>query len=247
MSGFLRFVEKQVMRGLGKGHGTKSIASEIKGITRLLGSDDLSLCVDIGGNIGNYTAQLLSSCKRAEIYTFEPSAINIEKLRNRFENQPRVHLLPYAVSDASGETILYSDTPGSGLGSLSKRNLNHLKIDFDITETVQTIRFEDFWRDELNGTVIDILKMDIEGHELTALQGCGEAIAKTRAIQFEFGGCNIDTRTYFRDFWMFFADHGFDLFRITPFGVLPISRYSERDEAFTTTNYIAIQRQALSH
>lgn len=244
MSGFLRFVEKQVMRGLGKGHGTKTIAAEIKGITQLLGSSDISVCVDIGGNVGNYTAELLSRCPNAEIYTFEPASTNIVKLRERFENQPRVHLLPYAVSDHASQSTLYSDSPGSGLASLSKRNLDHLKIDFDVTETVETIRFEDFWRDEMNACKIDLLKMDIEGHELAALQGCGEAIARIRAIQFEFGGCNIDTRTYFRDFWLFFAANGFDLYRITPFGVAPITRYSERDEVFTTTNYIAIQKQS---
>ena len=244
MSGFLRFLEKQVMRGLGKGHGTKSIASEIKGITGLLGTSEINVCVDIGGNVGNYTAELLTRCPGAVIYTFEPSSTNIDKLRQRFEDEPRVHLVPCAVSDTAAQSTLYSDTPGSGLGSLSKRNLDHLKIDFDVAETVRTIRFDDFWRDEMNGCDIDILKMDIEGHELAALRGCGGAIASIRAIQFEFGGCNIDTRTYFRDFWTFFQDAGFSLHRITPFGTLPITRYSERDEVFTTTNYIAVRNPA---
>jgi len=138
--------------------------------------------------------------------------------------------------------MLYSDTPGSGLGSLSKRNLDYRNLAFDTVEPVKTLRFEDFWREKMDAVEIDILKMDIEGHELAALNGCGDALRHTRAIQFEFGGCNIDTRTFFRDFWEFFTEHRFDLFRITPFGVMPIARYSERDEIFTTTNYIAIRR-----
>jgi len=56
------------------------------------------------------------------------------------------------------------------------------------------------------------------------------------------GGANIDTRTFFQDFWYFFAKHNYDLFRITPFGVQKIDEYKERDEFFSTTNFIAIRR-----
>lgn len=242
MSGLLRFLEKQVMRGLGKGHGTKSIATEIRGIIRLLGDTPIKTCADIGGNVGNYTAELLARCPEAQIWTFEPSATNIARLTARFGDMPRVHLIPFAVSDTASEAVLYSDSPGSGLGSLSHRNLDHLNLPFDVTEKVKTLRFADFWQSEMAGRPIDILKLDIEGHELDALNGAGDAIAHTRAVQFEFGGCNIDTRTYFRDFWYFFAERGFDLHRITPFGVMAVPKYTERDEVFTTTNYIAINR-----
>ncbi|MFY9212146.1 MAG: FkbM family methyltransferase [Aestuariivita sp.] len=235
----LRGVEKQVLRGLGKGHGTKSILTEIRGIRGLL-AGDVTLCVDIGGNVGNYTAALLDVFPDAKVVTFEPSATNLAKLRERFGAEARVSLVPAAVSQLDGEATLYADTPGSGLGSLSKRDLDHLNIGFECAETVQTIRFETFWKTALDSQKIDILKLDIEGHEMDALTGAGAALAQTRAIQFEFGGSNIDTRTYFKDFWAFFRDHGFDLHRITPFGTLPVTKYSERDECFTTTNYIAI-------
>jgi len=84
--------------------------------------------------------------------------------------------------------------------------------------------------------------MDIEGHELFALEGLGCAIRHIKAIQIEFGGANIDTRTFFQDFWYFFVQHNYDLFRITPFGVQKINKYKEQDEFFLTTNFIAIRR-----
>jgi len=242
MHKILKLLEKQILRGLGKGHGTKSIATEVNGIRGLLGSGEIKTCVDIGGNVGNYTAELLKQFPAAEVFTFEPSQTNIEILRARFASERRVHLLPFAVSDTEGEATLYSDTPGSGLSSLSKRDLNYRGLSFDQTETVRTVRFDDFWRSEMSSRDIDILKLDIEGHELAALQCSSDALRQTRAIQFEFGGCNIDTRSFFRDFWNFFAEREFTLHRITPFGLLPIVRYSERDEIFTTTNYIAIKK-----
>lgn len=105
---------------------------------------------------------------------------------------------------------------------------------------VKTIRFEDYWNKEMNCCEIDVLKLDIEGHEFDALQGCGEALKSTRVVQFEFGGCNIDTRTYFRDFWTLFNDLGFEIYRIAPIGEMQIFRYKERDEIFSTTNYLAV-------
>jgi hypothetical protein len=64
-------------------------------------------------------------------------------------------------------------------------------------------------------------------------------------VQFEFGGCNIDTRTYFKDFWSFFSERGFELHRVSPFGAVKIVGYREADECFTTTNYIAVNKQEI--
>jgi hypothetical protein len=129
------------------------------------------------------------------------------------------------------------------LGSLTQRKLEHFNIGFNIKETVNTIRFEDYWQKNLNYRNLDIVKIDVEGHELSVLSGFGKAIFSTKVIQFEFGGCNIDTKTYFQDFWYFFKEHNFYLFRITPFGVQSIESYSESDEYFSTTNYIAVNKK----
>ncbi|WP_181893145.1 FkbM family methyltransferase [Falsiruegeria mediterranea] len=242
MHAFLRALEKQVLRGLGKGHGTKSISTEVNCIRKLLGKDRVGTCVDIGANVGLYTSALLRQFPDATVYSFEPSQFNVEKLKARFEGDTRVHIIPFAVSDCEGEANLYSNAPGSGLGSLLQRDLDYLNISFDQTEMVRTIRFDDFWTNEIGGRAIDILKLDIEGMELSALKGAEKALRNTRAVQFEFGGTNIDSRTYFKDFWSFFTEREFSLHRITPFGSLEIKRYSERDEVFTTTNYIAIAK-----
>ena len=63
-----------------------------------------------------------------------------------------------------GGATLYSNEDGSGLASLTKRRLDHLGIDFDNMENIQTIRFEDYWKANLNSQHIDICKIDIEGH-----------------------------------------------------------------------------------
>lgn len=153
--------------------------------------------------------------------------------------------MPVAVSDKSGNAVLFSNEPGSGLASLTQRRLDHFNIPFDTTEEVKTIRFEDYWADHLKSRDLDLVKLDIEGHELSALNGFGKAIKAIKVLQFEFGGCNIDTRTYFQDFWYYFKEHDFDIYRITRYGAEPIQQYRELDEFFSTTNYIAVSRQNL--
>ncbi len=226
----------------GKGYGSATIKQEVKFLQKLLGMRP-NLAIDIGGNVGEYTAELRKRNPSLEIHTFEPSATNIQKLGIRFKDDKLVSLVPFAVSDTLGSSTLFSDKHGSGLGSLTKRKLEHFNIAFETIETIKTLRFEDYWKNVLDGRPLDIVKIDIEGHELSALNGFGAAIEATRVLQFEFGGCNIDTRTFFQDFWYFFKEHNFDIYRITPFGPEKILHYKESDELFLTTNYIAVNQQ----
>lgn len=238
MQGFLHRIEKLSQRLQGKGWGSHTVDREIGHAARLLGGE-VSRCIDIGGNKGLYAEGLRRAFPTAGITVFEPSNTNLSILRDMFAGDDRVTIEPFAVSDRAGTAQLFSDTPGSGLGSLSRRDLDHMGIEFDTEEAVRTIRFEEYWRDRLDSAGLDFVKLDIEGHELAALEGFGRAIDHSRVIQFEFGGCNIDTRTYFKDFWTFFGDHGFALYRMTPLGLAPVRRYRERDEFFSTTNYLA--------
>lgn len=238
----LDLVERKAAYARGKGYGTATMASEVAQIRRLLKGRP-ALAIDVGGNIGDYAAELRRCEPLLEIHVFEPSATNVAKLSVRFRFDSRIRINPVALSDTASEATLFSNKPGSGLGSLTQRKLDHFNIRFDTKETVKMVRFEDYWRHELDARQVDIVKLDVEGHELSALKGFGEAIAATRVIQFEFGGGNIDTKTYFQDFWYFFAERDFDLYRITPLGVERINVYRERDEFFSTTNYIAVNRR----
>lgn len=235
----LSLAERAAAFAQGKGYGTATLQKEIE-ILRRFGPAEPNLAIDIGGNVGDYTAELRRQNPALEIHTFEPSKVNVEKLTSRFGSDSRVTIVPLAVSDRSGMASLYSDHGGSGLGSLKKRRLEHFDIAFDVEEDVKTIRFEDYWTATLQRRQLDLVKLDIEGHELAALEGFGSALKATRALQFEFGGCNIDTRTYFQDFWYFFESNNFAIYRITPLGAQMIERYKECEEFFATTNFVAV-------
>jgi FkbM family methyltransferase len=235
-------LERSMARRQGKGWGAGSVQHELNAAGSLTGKASLSLAIDVGGNVGNYTAAIRKAHPDAEVHMFEPSRTNIDALAARFGSDERVTVQPFALASSVMEATLFSDKPGSGLGSLTKRRLDHRGNDFDVSESVKTMVFDHYWKDVLHNRPIDLLKLDIEGHELDALNGSVEALAHTRVVQFEFGGCNIDTRTFFQDFWYFFKERNFDLYRITPGGVAKIDKYRERDEFFSTTNYLALAK-----
>lgn len=240
----LRIVERKAAFCQGKGYGSATIRQEIKLVHELLGKSP-ALAIDIGGNVGDYTAELRRMNKELEIHIFEPSSTNIRNLSARFVDDRLIKIVPYAVSDSDGRATLFSDVPGSGIGCLTLRRLDHFNVTLNHRELVNTMKFETYWKEVLEGRTIDIMKIDIEGHELSALTGFGEAINSVRIIQFEFGGCNIDTRTFFQDFWYFFQHHHYEIFRITPLGAEKIRCYQETDEFFSTTNYIARNQKIL--
>lgn len=231
-------VERAVAYAQGKGFGGPNIEHEVTLVYKALDSTPV-LAIDIGGNKGDYTAELRKSEPDLEIHTFEPSATNIQLLNSRFSTDERIVICPYAVSNTTQRASLFSDSPGSTKASLTQRRLDHFDIEFETKEIVETLRFEDYWVERLNKRPIDFVKLDIEGHEMSALDGFGIALEAIKLFQFEFGGCNIDTQTYFQDFWYFFQGNGFDLYRMSPFGLIRITKYQESHEFFSTTNYLA--------
>ncbi len=233
--------EKMASRVQGKGYWT-TLAQEVDAVVSQL-QPEPGLAVDIGANVGDYSAELRGRYPRLEIHAFEPSATNIGRLNRRFHGDDRVKIAPFAVSETAGTAVLYSNEPGSGLGSLTKRLLDHHRIGFEVTETVNAMRFEDYWNAALQRRTMDIVKIDVEGHELSALRSFGPALEAARVIQFESGGTLIDTRTYFRDFWYLLSGREFALYRITPAGVARITRYLESEESFLYANYVAVNQR----
>ncbi|CAN2171424.1 fkbM_fam, methyltransferase, FkbM family [Candidatus Nanopelagicaceae bacterium] len=235
-----KVLEQEIQIAQGKGFGSFSTEKEVESALSFIDVNDSKKLVvlDIGANVGDYTAAIIRRVKNLKVYAFEPSSFTFSKLNGKFNKRPEVELINSAIGNQEGKAILWSDKPGSGLASLSHRKLEHFGIEFEENEEITIHRLES-WCTE-NRVHPDLIKIDVEGHELDVLNSGRSVISNSAVVQFEFGGCNIDTRTFFQDFWHFFNDMGFSLYRITPTGPKKVSRYSEHDETFRTTNYLAI-------
>lgn len=199
---------------------------------------------DVGANQGQFLQLILDNIEGADfsIHCFEPGHGTFKILAESARKDKRITLNNIGIGKQKGEAVLHFDDVGSGLASLTRRRLDHFGIDFGKSEKVE-INTIDNYCSEKGISRIHLLKLDIEGHELDAFAGA-KRMFEAKAIDivtFEFGGCNIDTRTFFQDFWYFFSEINMNIFRITPSGYLcPIESYKEINEQFTTTNFVAI-------
>jgi FkbM family methyltransferase len=238
----LVFIEVEIKQMQGKGSGTESLDVEARIALDFLDSLGVEnpTVLDIGANIGKYSEAILAINPNARIFAFEPSKAARRNLEERFVGDSRVTVVPLALSNIESTETLWSDKAGSGLASLTKRKLDHFGIDFNVSEKV-TVSALDSWA-EVSQIVPNLIKMDVEGHELNVLKGGLRTVSLSQVIQFEFGGCNIDTRTFFQDFWYFFTEAGFEIYRVSKTKPIRILRYSEEEEYFSTTNYLAVKK-----
>lgn len=196
-----------------------------------------SVIFDVGANVGEWTLNAARHWPLASIYAFEPSTDTFAKLEAATAGM-HVTCVRSAVSDRSGQVQLH-EVPGlPGLSSLHARDLSTHGMEMTATEDVDAVTLDEYCG--ANGiAAIDVLKLDVEGHELAALRGARDLLknGSIKFIQFEFGGTNIDSRTYLRDFVdLLGAD--FVIYRLLADGV-ELLHYSEREEIFVTTNYLA--------
>ena len=229
---------------MGISSGSDVFASGEKSVLTLLIRDFAApyTIIDAGCNKGQFIRLVLKTLREKEIslHAFEPAHETYKVLEKFFGEKKEIFLNKQAVGKETGHATLHYDAAGSAIASLTKRNLGHFGIRFDKSERVPVTTI-DTYCSEMRIDHVHLLKLDVEGHEFDALIGSTRMLAEDRIdmLTFEFGGCNIDTRTYFRDFWYFFKEFGMNIIRITPSGFLvPIEEYMEIYEQFRTTNYL---------
>ena len=203
---------------------------------------EIKTAFDVGANSGEYSKMLRRHFPDAKIHCFEPAKKTFEVLKKNIGEKKDIIINNIAISDEAGLLDLYYDKEISGLASLYKRQLEYLNIDFTKSEKV-LVETLDAYCERNHIDNIDFLKMDIEGNEFSALRGGKKLLTEKciGAIQIEFGGCNIDSRTFFRDFWNL-LHKDFFVYRILKNGFWEITNYTERLECFCCTNYIFVRK-----
>jgi FkbM family methyltransferase len=201
----------------------------------------VGVMIDVGANLGFYT--LLGSRRISaggRVIAFEASSVEFEKLqwtvtKNRLKNVTAVHA---AVSDAMGTTSIYESLSGSGA-------LNRIDQAAKPTgiwrESVVPMTTLDAWDSSNGPNRVDLLKIDVEGHEMPVLLGAAELLKRDRpAIMIEMNPRRASARSDPSQVWELLLRWGYRWFRINDNtgGVSTCETFGE------TVNLFAIHRES---
>jgi FkbM family methyltransferase len=199
---------------------------------------------DVGANNGDFTAAALHALgSNVLVYAFEPAREVFARFTERFAGNSQVIANNVALGRASEERALFALGSDTGMASLVQRRLSDGESS-KFQETVKVLSLNDYCA-TAGIDRINLLKIDVEGLELEVLRGAKALFDKEKIdiCSFEFGGCNLDSRTYLRDFFEFFRGYDMRIFRITPAAtIVELPRYHEQLERFTTTNYVVTRK-----
>jgi FkbM family methyltransferase len=241
-------ISKQLLAGQGFGgdSGNIAVSGELCVFNRVATTNPVLF--DVGGHVGEYTREFFNKFPGGRSFIFEPSASHLEVLRQNLGEHPGVTICPFGLGAEAADLPLYKDQNISGLASLTQRRLDHINVKMEVAETV-SIRTLDSYVAQTGVASIDLLKMDVEGHEFSVLNGATIAMDRRliKLVQFEFGGCNLDTHTTLQDFFYFFKNYDFLIGLVQPQGrVQLIDHYDEFYEQYRTANFVAAPRAVLA-
>ncbi|MGH7056225.1 MAG: FkbM family methyltransferase [Stellaceae bacterium] len=142
-----------------------------------------SVVLDIGANFGLYTAAAASFVRRSgRLYAFEANPHTFKFLQrtlyaNRLFHNPNIVAVNALVGEASGRGTLYYSP--ERLGGATVINLGQFGAEGRSVE-VERIAVDDFLPPDLP---VDLVKIDVEGHEPYVLRGMRQTIGRSPHIR----------------------------------------------------------------
>ena len=166
---------------------------------------------------------------------FEPSS-SVCSIAKKNLDEYNIIINNLAVGNKDGKSKFYEYGP-SEISSVHKNDDKEEKK--PISVPIATI---DNYCYSNNIDKIDFLKIDTEGHDFYVLKGAQNMLKKNQInyVQFEYGPSNLFSRIFLKDIFEFIQKEDYEIFRIYPSWIRPISKYSHELENFISVNYVAI-------
>lgn len=214
-----------------------------KYLKNMLGNNVRPVLFDVGANVGKYSTMLRDAFPEARIYAFEPNVNAFRIFQEKLGGKVECLNLGMGEDRKTGTLFTYSGQPSSSHASAFQDMLTVFHKSNDLTAIEFEMTSIDRFCNERKIDAIDFLKIDTEGYELQVLKGAHEMLSagRIKAIQFEFGECNVFSRVFLRDFYEILA--GFRIFRLDSDRLIPLPTYESTNEVFRFQNMVAISNE----
>jgi FkbM family methyltransferase len=208
--------------------------------------------IDVGANVGYWSSHLLEACRdmdveRVNLWAFEPSVEIRRQLADRLDSPGEgVHITIRgdAVSDVPGQAA-FDASPGiTGIKHLLTDSMLEEgvtpSIDVPVTSLARVL-------DDEKIDIVDFVKSDVEGFDLSVLRGATGPMADRRIglIQFEYNHCWISTRSFLRDVFDLVENLPYRVCKVVPGGLDAYDAWHQELETFFETNYVLVREDLL--
>lgn len=180
--------------------------------------DDASVFVDVGANLGFFSLRVAQRLRdgSGKVLAFEPQPHMVELLRRTLHLNglsERVELHPFALSDRAGTALLEIPVGHRGAGHIPSALTERWQSKQDGPSEGRVIelrRLDDVVAADFR---CDLIKIDVEGHELEALQGMRGVLARSPkvGVLFEKMIANYGNE---QALWRHFEQLGFRLYGV---------------------------------
>jgi FkbM family methyltransferase len=184
----------------------------------LLPKDQLSqlrVVVDGGANVGDWTSAVLDVIRPDVVHAFEPFPELAACLEDRFQDVSGVIVHAAALGRAAGRSTLNvtRHSHNASLRSPTEEAQRLLGSDADIVEKIDVPVVA---LSEVIAEPIDLLKLDLQGYELEAIAGAGQALATTSWVLIEVSLRSLyEGEASFVELDRALVDHGFRLMNLS--------------------------------
>lgn len=201
---------------------------------------DVRTILDVGANVGDWSAMAARSIPGAAIHSFEIVPETRERLRATCAAFPNVHPQPFGLSDAPGEVEVFY-APDMNANATCIDGISEMFHKIRPPAVKAKVTTGDLFCAEQGIGRIDFLKMDVEGFEPQVLRGFRGRLeaGDIRMIQFEYGYVNIVVKFLLKDFYDLLVPYGMKIGKIYPDRV-EFRDYDLHDENFLGPNYLAV-------
>jgi len=205
--------------------------------------------VDGGANVGEFSRLVLTSVPAARVIALEPNPSAFEKLVETLAVYgERARAFAVGLSDCEREDSIYSYEAdlASTHACLDPKVFEELHHAQSVCATPCRLTTLDAFCQREGVERIDLLKLDVEGHEYRALRGAEKMLRGERisCVMFEFNEMNVLERVFLRDFYALLG--GFEFYRLLPDRLLPLGSYTPANEIFQFQNLLAVRSDVVA-